>query len=224
MTCGDDLRVALADDSLVHWLVALADLANELERRFSLATWAEKRNSPPTGRLQTHADMWACVYTMTTTSPVVRVARIGASLPDATDRRNPKFHKVTGRSGRADRSSSRNALHGPVRLAQCSAQTGAARPSPVGSGDVAVWWAGSERGAIGEGKRQPAVGMQHKLPVVVVHMMVIPAAQRHQIVQIGVAAVSPPINVMDHAMSEPNGATVDRTGRVQRCQCSPLGR
>ncbi len=74
---------------------------------------------------------------------------------------------------------------------------------------------GRHRRAVGQRDLERAVGQQLQLPAVVVHSVVMPAADRQQVVEIGGAAVLPPPDVMDLAASRTapdsrGSRTVDR--------------
>ena len=61
-----------------------------------------------------------------------------------------------------------------------------------------------------------------ELPAVVVDPVVVPRAQRHEVVEIGAAAVAPPVDVMRLASVERHLAAGDRAGRVHHPQRPPL--
>src|SRR5680860_1797868 len=67
------------------------------------------------------------------------------------------------------------------------------------SGCAAGWWAGVAHRAVGESDGEFAVWSEFDGPSVVVDLGVVVSADRQQVVEVGVAAVSPPGDVVEFA-------------------------
>ncbi len=94
----------------------------------------------------------------------------------------------------------------------------------VGAGDgLSGGWAGGVDRTVGESQGELAVGSESDVPVVVVDVGVVDAADGQEVVEVGVAAVAPPGDVVEFAAVVGDGAAGDRTAAVEAAQGAALG-
>src|SRR3954469_16469644 len=85
-----------------------------------------------------------------------------------------------------------------------------------------LWWAVDGGGAVWPGDSQSAIGGEVKLPSSLVHQVMMAAAQRRQIVDIGQSLLQPVVgDVVDLGVFE--GHVAQRTGAVHDPQGASLG-
>ncbi|TPW07529.1 MAG: hypothetical protein FD127_4473, partial [Acidimicrobiaceae bacterium] len=85
------------------------------------------------------------------------------------------------------------------------------------------WWSGGHGGVVGVGDGEGAVVVEVEGPVVVVDLVVVFGAEGEEVVEVGVASVAPPGDVVDGAVVVVGGAVGDGAGGVEGLQGAALG-